>query len=211
MTRASITSGYSGPLSATSTPSAYTASPQARHTIPQAVFRLQPQPFSPVNPLERQPSLGAHSTHSRPLDEKLDLGYLLQNRKDPGNNGRDQYPDHRSPSMTGGSPLPMQTLSPFQNATGAFANPTPAFSVPVRNVRPTCPLDGLLLDFLAERRQQAEKGASMKDLIGPEYPSVISLLRPERSQLSHPLSKVFTDMLSTFPDLATLPEQVAVL
>ena len=211
MTRAPIASSYSGPLSATSAPSAYTAAPQARHTIPQAVFRLQPQPFSPVNPLERQPSLGPHSIHSRPLDEKLDLGYLLQNRQDPSNNGRDQYPDHRSPSMTGGSPLPMQTLSPFQNATGAFANPTPAFSVPIRNVRPTCPLDGLLLDFLAERRQQAEKGASVKDLIGPEYPSVISLLRPERSQLSHPLSKVFTDMLSTFPDLATLPEQVAVL
>ena len=208
MTRAPITSNYSRPLSATSTPSPYTAAPQARHTIPQAVLRLQPQPFSPINPLERQPSLGAHS---RPLDEKLDLGYLLQSRQDPGNNGRDPYPDHRSPSMTGGSPLPMQTLSPFQNATGAFATPTPAFSVPVRNMRPTCPLDGLLLDFLAERRQQAEKAASVKDLIGPEYPSIISLLRPERSQLSHPLSKVFTDMLGTFPDLATLPEQVAVL
>ena len=113
--------------------------------------------------------------------------------------------------MTGGSPLPMQTLSPFQNSTGAFAGPTPAFSVPVRNIRPTCPLDGLLLDFLAERRQQAEKGVPVKDLIGPEHPSIISLLRPERSQLSHPLSKVFTDMLGTFPDLATLPEQVGVL
>lgn len=67
------------------------------------------------------------------------------------------------------------------------------------------------MDFLAERRQQAEKGMSNKELIGPAYPSVVSLLQPKRSHISHPLSKVFTDMLGTFPDLSTLPEQVAVL
>ena len=103
----------------------------------------------------------------------------------------------------------MHTLSPFQN--DAFGNAIHAHAVPVRNIRPTCPLDGLLLDFLAERRQQAEKGMSNNELIGPAYPSVMSLLQPKRSQLSHPLSKVFTDMLGTFPDLSTLPEQVAVL
>jgi len=105
----------------------------------------------------------------------------------------------------------MHTLSPYQNARDGFANSMQAFSVPVRNVRATCPLDGLLLDFLAERRQQAEKGASTTELIGLPYPSVITLLTPQRGQTSHPLSKVFTDMLSKFPDISTLPEQVAVL
>lgn len=103
----------------------------------------------------------------------------------------------------------MHTLSPFQN--DGFATSMLAYSVPVRNLRPTCPLDGLLLDFLAERRQQAEKGMSCKDLVGPAYPSWLSLLQPKRSLMSHPLSKVFVDMLGTFPDLNTLPEQVAVL
>ena len=173
------------------------------------MFRSQPNAFSPANALERQSS--PHSLQLRTPDEKLDLGYLLQNRQDPRNNGREQYPNDRTPSLPADSPLPMHTLSPFHNARDGFANATVAFSVPVRNIRPTCPLDGLLLDFLAERRQQAEKGASMKDLIGPAYPSVISLLQPKRSHLSHPLSKVFTDMLGTFPDLSTLPEQVAVL
>ncbi|KAL2056049.1 hypothetical protein ABVK25_003691 [Lepraria finkii] len=203
------TPNYSGPLSTASTPSAFAASPQARHTIPQAMSRLQPNAVSPVNALEQQSS--QHSLQSRTPDEKLDLGYLLQNRQDPRNNGREQYPNDRTPSLPAHSPLPMHTLSPFQNARDGFGNATVAFSVPVRNIRPTCPLDGLLLDFLAERRQQAEKGASTKELIGPAYPSVISLLQPKRSHLSHPLSKVFTDMLGTFPDLSTLPEQVAVL
>lgn len=48
-------------------------------------------------------------------------------------------------------------------------------------------------------------------LVGPAYPSVSSLLNPANSIHSHPLSKVFTDILATFPDLSTLPERVAVL
>ncbi len=86
-----------------------------------------------------------------------------------------------------------------------------AHSAPVRNIAPTCPLDGLLLEFLAERRQQAAEGVPSQKLVGPAYPSVSSLLNPERSVYSHPLSKVFTDILRTFPDLSKLPEQVAVL
>lgn len=82
---------------------------------------------------------------------------------------------------------------------------------PVRNIAPTCPLDGLLLDFLAERKQRAAEGVPSLKLVGPAYPSVSSLLNPERSIYSHPVSKVFTDILSTFPDLSALPEQVAVL
>lgn len=88
---------------------------------------------------------------------------------------------------------------------------TPAHAAPIRNCGPTCPLDCLLLDFLAERRQQAAKGLPTPKLVGPAYPSVSSLLNPERSGQSHPLSKVFTDILATFPDLSTLPEKVAVL
>jgi len=91
------------------------------------------------------------------------------------------------------------------------AVPLVAHSAPVRNIAPTCPLDGLLLDFLAERRQQAAEGVSSHKLVGPAYPSVSSLLNPERSVHSHPLSKVFTDILGTFPDLSALPEQVGVL
>ncbi|ROT40225.1 hypothetical protein SODALDRAFT_338081 [Sodiomyces alkalinus F11] len=81
----------------------------------------------------------------------------------------------------------------------------------LRNSPPTCPLDSLLLDFLNERRQRAADGLPTGELIGPRYPSVSSLLNPANSQYSHPLSKVFTDILSTFPDLSRLPEKVAVL
>jgi len=84
-------------------------------------------------------------------------------------------------------------------------------SAPIRNSHPTCPLDSLLLDFLHERQQRAAEGVATPKLVGPAYPSVSSLLNPARSVHSHPLSKVFTDILATFPDLSTLPEQVAVL
>ncbi|EOO00065.1 putative bzip transcription factor protein [Phaeoacremonium minimum UCRPA7] len=85
------------------------------------------------------------------------------------------------------------------------------YSAPIKNCPPTCPLDSLLLDFLQERRQRAAEGLSPQDIIGPKYPSVSSLLNPMSSRFSHPLSKVFTDILQTFPDLSRLPERVAVL
>jgi hypothetical protein len=83
--------------------------------------------------------------------------------------------------------------------------------VPIRNVEATCPLDSILLDFLRSRQREAAEGASKRQLVGPPYPSVSSLLNPAKSAFSHPLSKVFTDILSKFPDISGLPEQVAVL
>ncbi|KAK6825141.1 hypothetical protein PG987_012635 [Apiospora arundinis] len=80
-----------------------------------------------------------------------------------------------------------------------------------KNCGPTCPLDSLLLDFLHERRQRAAEGVSTHEIVGPRYPSVSSLLNPSNSAYSHPLSKVFTDILATFPGICGLPERVAVL
>lgn len=76
---------------------------------------------------------------------------------------------------------------------------------------PTCPLDSLLLDFLHERRQRAAEGVPTQEVVGPRYPSVSSLLNPANNVYSHPLSKVFTDILATFPGISGLPERVAVL
>lgn len=84
-----------------------------------------------------------------------------------------------------------------------------AHAAPIRNGPPTCPLDSILLEFLRDRQQQAAEGVATPKLVGPAYPSVSSLLNPAVE--SHPLSKVFTDILGTFPDLSTLPEKVAVL
>ena len=89
--------------------------------------------------------------------------------------------------------------------------PLVAHAVSVKNIPPTCPLDGLLLDFLSERKQRATEGVADSELVGPPYPNFAALQIPECVQYSHPLSRVFTDILSTFPDLSELPEQVAVL
>ncbi|CRK35766.1 hypothetical protein BN1708_006780 [Verticillium longisporum] len=89
--------------------------------------------------------------------------------------------------------------------------PSGYMTTELKNCGPTCPLDSLLLDFLHERRQRAADGLPTQEIIGPRYPSVSSLLNPANSKYSHPLSKVFTDILSTFPDLSKLPERVAVL
>jgi hypothetical protein len=107
-----------------------------------------------------------------------------------------------------GLPPPMN----LANHTAApVAAALPIHALVPRNCPPTCPLDSILLDFLSERRQRAAEGLSQSEILGPRYPSVSSLLNPAVSVYSHPLSKVFTDILARFPDLHTLPERVAVL
>lgn len=86
-----------------------------------------------------------------------------------------------------------------------------AYSTPLQHIPPTCPLDGILLDLLHERRRLASEGLPSLDLVGPAYPSFSSLKNPDRSRYAHPLSKVFTDIIRTFPDIKQLPEQVAIL
>ncbi|KAL9127941.1 MAG: hypothetical protein Q9217_003277 [Psora testacea] len=201
--------------SSVSTASTYTASPQApRQTPPisQANFPPQSTGFSPVNNFSQRQNSLHHTLPNRLQDDRLDLGYLLQS----GPNGGDRSQSMGRKRTTPGSPssvLPMHTLSPVPGATNIAArgNETPAHAVPVRNIPPTCPLDGLLLEFLADRRQQALEGVPTQELVGPPYPSFSTLINAQRKQYSHPLSKIFTDMMGTFPDISTLPEQVAIL
>ncbi|KAL3427608.1 BZIP transcription factor [Phlyctema vagabunda] len=156
--------------------------------------------------------------------ERLALDFLLDgsqriNRIPNGMEGNPTEPNfHNQPHKTG-----RESPGHHRSDTGSSASPhghynialhaatKAAFEAPIQNGPPTCPLDNILLDFLQERQQQAADGVATPKLVGPAYPSVSSLLNPSRSALSHPLSKVFTDILGTFPDLSTLPEKIAVL
>ena len=127
-----------------------------------------------------------------------------------------------APWLAEAPPTPRDAASSNERTVPVAATTTPGscvglsseqapWSIPIKNGPPTCPLDSLLLDFLFERRQRAAEGLPSQEVVGPRYPSVSSLLNPSTAAFSHPLSKVFTDILSTFPDISTLPERVAVL
>lgn len=148
-------------------------------------------------------------THGLDLcsEERLGFNFLL----DPSHNvpkievRRTSSENFRSSQQKPLSPVHSNALD---NAGGRASV---AFSAPIQNTAATCPLDTILLDFLQSRQREAAQGIPRQKLAGPPYPSVSSLLNPEKSVYSHPVSKVFTDILRTFPDISSLPEQVAVL
>ncbi|EGR47952.1 uncharacterized protein TRIREDRAFT_122293 [Trichoderma reesei QM6a] len=111
-----------------------------------------------------------------------------------------------------GAGAPIIPAVPYSNARPAVLEPPPhGYSRPLLNCSPTCPLDALLLDFRSERHQRAAEGFQPHEVAGPRYPSVSSLLNPENSKYSHPVSKFFTDILTKFPEVSGLPEKVAIL
>jgi hypothetical protein len=68
-----------------------------------------------------------------------------------------------------------------------------------------------MLNFLAERHAEASEGVPPHVLTGPAYPNFTALVYPDRDVEAHRLSKLFTDIIRTFSDIAELPEQVAVV
>jgi len=134
------------------------------------------------------PDLAA--AYSQSSDERLGVDFLLDSNQ-------------RIAKMTNG-------LSPDQPGRSRDSH-SAHHSVLPRFAEATCPLDALLLDFLTERQRLAAQGASSETLVGPLYPNFNALLNRATAHYSHPLSKVFTDILRTFPDLSNLPEQVAVV
>ncbi|KAK2873914.1 hypothetical protein FQN49_002005 [Arthroderma sp. PD_2] len=147
-------------------------------------------------------------THNLELSgngERLGLNFLLDSSQNvPKIN--DFRIDSTSPSTNASLTYNSRVNNPQYN--GSTMCP---YSIPIRNVEPTCPLDGILLDFLRSRQRESAEGVPNRQLVGPPYPSVSSLLNPAKGIYSHPLSKVFTDILSKFPNISNLPEQVAVL
>lgn len=196
--------------SATSTSSTFSASPQGqRQTLPSPA----PMAFPPSNAFDRQRQIITHGLDLSRSGEKLDLAFLLETRHEARHSRQDV-------EMGKGTPSAIRCPEMSAGGSNYAHNPKmgdtvqttiPPYLNQVRNIAPTCHLDSLLLDFLAERKQRAAEGVPSLKLVGPAYPSVSSLLNPERSIYSHPVSKVFTDILSSFPDLSALPEQVAVL
>lgn len=95
------------------------------------------------------------------------------------------------------------------------SDPPEAYMIPIRNLPPTCTLDAIFLDFFQHRRREAAAGmsAALSPLLNPS--SLPDHHRGGHASSPPPayysISKVATDLLRTFPDISTLPEQVGVL
>lgn len=89
----------------------------------------------------------------------------------------------------------------------------PTFARLPNNSAPTCPLDDLLSNHIASRRQLLADGASTQEVLGPAYPCFAALHDLDRQQdrACHPVSALLIEILSKFPDISALPERVAVL
>ena len=159
---------YPDPASIRSgTSSNYTTSPQVTQ---QTSATPSPATYTPhtnfSSALDRQRNSIASGLDLRTSGEKLDLGFLLGGRQDfeqAGSAARagPQLPEY--PLLT-----PHTSKSPSSNqGIPNFEIHTLAHTVPVRNIGPTCPLDGLLLDFLAEQQARAAEGISPQKLVGP--------------------------------------------
>ncbi|OCK80496.1 hypothetical protein K432DRAFT_393016 [Lepidopterella palustris CBS 459.81] len=146
-------------------------------------------------PYDQHRSQVQHDMGFGHCDERLGVDYILDSNHQRIKLGNGGSAHHQSPigGLIGG---------PNEHAIVAHT------ALP-RSSGPTCPLDGIMLDFLADRQARAAEGVPVKTLVGPMYPNFTALLYPDRQVESHALSKLFTDILRTFPDICGLPEQVA--
>lgn len=151
-----------------------------------------------MNTISQQPQLAANGN-----GEKLILNFLIDN---PCQIPKISDIPKLSPDQNHSPDPPAIDLSsPSTPSPGDYPR---AHLIPIQNTKPTCPLDAIFLDFLKDRRRALMDGSQQR----LAYPSVSSLLNPtENSTYSYSISKVFSDILRTFPDISSLPEQVGTL
>jgi len=181
------------------------ASPQLNGLPPPpsaAIEATRSWAYTPTSHARRMSSDDSHISSGLPCDERLGVDFLLENNA--------QRPT-LDPNLPSPSPPPQPSTTIGTRGLGQHAPLlVPHLTLP-RNIASTCPLDAILLDFLADRQQRAAAGDPIKTLVGPLYPNFTPIKYPERNVVAHPLSKLFTDILRTFPDICGLPEQVAIV
>ncbi|KAI0449822.1 hypothetical protein F5B21DRAFT_508812 [Xylaria acuta] len=174
-----------------------------------------PQSASPSNSSSHQvkksnqqgyncfPNLNIDGEHLK-LDILPDPSFRFD-RMQAGVNGAQDSPAYQH------LPMKHDWGPPVTHSSNCSQTPCGGAEIPIKHVPATCTIDNLLLSFMHERRQCFAEGISAKEVVGPRYPSVSSLLNPENGPHSHPVSKVLTDILSKFSALCGIPERVAVL
>ncbi|KPM43008.1 hypothetical protein AK830_g3532 [Neonectria ditissima] len=83
--------------------------------------------------------------------------------------------------------------------TRHYATRTSAFTVLPSHSPSTCPLDQILLDFLNSRREMLAGGADYNIVVGAQKPTVKALIDNTLVDSVHPLSRMLSEVLSTFP------------
>lgn len=80
------------------------------------------------------------------------------------------------------------------------------------NIHPTCRLDTILFDFATSARRRISEGASMEEVVGPEYPVLNAMFEPDSPICRfHPLSELLIECLRGFSAISRLPEKLAVI
>ncbi|KIW73110.1 hypothetical protein, variant [Phialophora macrospora] len=139
--------------------------------------------------------------------ERVNLSFLLGNLGQKSSNGNVngvRPPRQTSPSSknTAYPPIPAGLSEHLQL-------PAAPWSALPKVGPPTCPLDSLLVNF--NKRMGGNETIRATGTVPPSYPSVSSLLNPSSNPMLDPLSQFMTDIISKFPDIAELPNQVATL
>lgn len=76
-----------------------------------------------------------------------------------------------------------------------------AHSITPLHLPPTCPLDHILLSFVASGRAMVSQGTELRNILGDHRPSVKALFEEGSAISLHPLSALLSEVLKTFPGM----------
>ena len=79
------------------------------------------------------------------------------------------------------------------------------WDMPLKLMAPTCILDSILMTTIHQQRTLALSGASQPEICGPPTLNVLSLFDPQKSLLSHPVSRAWTDYATNMAYISSKP------
>ncbi|KAH6674331.1 hypothetical protein B0J14DRAFT_480362, partial [Halenospora varia] len=96
------------------------------------------------------------------------------------------------PAMTS---VPLATSMPTMSSSFLNQPSRHSWELPLRFLPPTGPVDAILIGILQCQRSLALNGTAGESLTGPVQPSLQALIRPERSNETHPVASIISSLL----------------
>jgi len=174
---------------------------EARASAPRSAKLSYPAENTlPIHTEHTSPGRSLHhkDTQSSPAEQAVNSAstrdYYLDGTRDVVHYDISSRSDTTPQSFTG-----IYMVNHSDQRSNSFAN---VWSYLPKHLPATCPLDQILLDFLASRRLMSTCGTTIESVLGPKELSVIGIISPTLTQTLHPVSRVMAEIFSTFPNVA---------
>lgn len=103
------------------------------------------------------------------------------------------------------------SLTAIDLSSRSLGSHVPPYAATPNNILPTCQLDTILYQFVAQARQRLAAGASVLEVLGPPQPDMTAFVYPDKADGPKGLTALMIDIVKAYSAISGMPEKACSL